>query len=304
MRPLKNFDQVLRTLKKKEPKKFSVARAADIEVLEAVNQAKESGICDAILVGNQPQIETIARKAGIDLSKFEIVHDEDYYNTIKIAIELVRKNHADILMKGLVDTADLISAVLDKDNGLRTDHLLSHVAVFEVRGYKRLILLTDAGLNIAPHFIEKVKIAQNAIELAHKLGIKEPKIAAITAIEKVNYPNMSATLEAAYLAKMSDRHQIKGAIIDGPLALDNAVSIESCRHKGIKSPVAGCADILLMPDIEAGNVLYKSLIYFARAKMAGLVMGAAVPITLVSRSDSHTTKFLSIALSAFVSHRS
>jgi phosphate butyryltransferase len=202
-------------------------------------------------------------------------------------------------MKGLIPTADLLRAVLDKEFGLRTGRVLSHAATFEISGFERLLTVTDGGMNLAPALAQKADIIQNSVALVNALGISPVKVAALAAVEVVN-PDMPATLDAAMLAKMAERGQIKGAIVDGHLALDNAISAEAAAHKGIKSPVAGNVDVLLVPDINAGNVLGKSLIYFAKAKMAGLILGAARPVVVTSRADTHEGKVLSIALGALL----
>jgi phosphate butyryltransferase len=219
---------------------------------------------------------------------------------VEAAVRAVRSGQAQMLMKGLVATSMFLRGVLNKEWGLRKRALLSHVAVFEGREPNRLILLTDVAMNIAPDLGAKVQIIENAVEMAHRLGIARPRVAAIAAVETVT-ADMPATLEAAALAKMSDRGQIKGCVVDGPLALDNALSIEAARHKGIDSPAAGCADVLLMPDIEAGNVLYKALGLLSDRPLAAVILGAAAPVVLTSRADSDETKFNSIALAAAVS---
>lgn len=282
--------------------RVSVAAAEDEEVLLAVKEALEQGIATPLLVGKEEKIRALAEQVGLDLAGIPVVNAEETSTCARQAVELVSSGRADLLMKGLMPTADVLRAVLDKDIGLRTGRILSHVMIYEVPGYDRLFFLTDGGMNPAPDLKQKADIVANAVEAAHALGIAQPKVAALAAVEVVN-PDMPATLDAAALAQMGARGQIKGCIIDGPLALDNAVSPEAARHKGITSPVAGQADILLVPDIEAGNLLGKAMSYFGRARSAGIIVGAKAPVVLVSRADSHEAKLLSIALGVVVARK-
>ena len=254
---------------------------------------------DAILVGNKEEITLIAKNIGMDLNKFEIVNIEDPKKAALHAVELVSTGRADMLMKGLLDTATFLRSVLNKEVGLRTGKLMSHVAVFEIEGIDRLILLTDAAFNTYPELKDKAQIIRNSVVVAKACGISTPKVAPICAVEVVN-ENMQATVDAALLSKMSDRGQIKGCIVDGPLALDNALSIEAAEHKGISGPVAGNADILLLPNIETANVMYKTLTYTANTKNGGILVGTSAPVILTSRADSFETKVNSIALAALV----
>ena len=296
----KNFDDLLSKLKVGKRKKLSVAVAQDEPVLEAVKAAKERGIADAILVGNKEEIEKIATKIDMDLSDFEIIHEEDIKKAALKAIELVSSGVADMVMKGLVDTATFLRSVLNKEVGLRTGNLMSHVAVFEIEGIDRLILLTDAAFNTYPDLKQKVQIINNSVMVAKACGIENIKVAPICAVEVVN-PDMPATVDAALLSKMSDRGQIKGCIVDGPLALDNALSEEAAHHKGITGSVAGRADILLLPNIDVANVMYKTLTYTSNTQNGGILVGASAPVILTSRTDSFETKVNSIALAALVS---
>ena len=296
----RNFNDLLSKLKVAKRKKLSVAVAQDEPVLEAVKAAKERGIADAILVGNKEEIEKIATKIDMDLSDFEIIHEEDIKKAALKAIELVSSGVADMVMKGLVDTATFLRSVLNKEVGLRTGNLMSHVAVFEIEGIDRLILLTDAAFNTYPDLKQKVQIINNSVMVAKSCGIENIKVAPICAVEVVN-PDMPATVDAALLSKMSDRGQIKGCIVDGPLALDNALSEEAAHHKGITGSVAGRADILLLPNIDVANVMYKTLTYTSNTKNGGILVGASAPVILTSRTDSFETKVNSIALAALVS---
>ena len=280
--------------------KIAVAAAADLDVLTAVNDAKMAGIADAILVGDVAETKTLCQQQGIDPALYELENEPDPRLAARRAAALVKQGQAQVMMKGLVGTADFMRAVLDKTEGLGTGRLLSHVVAFEPAGYDRLMLLTDAAINIAPDLAQKVQIVENALQVSRALGNKETKVAMLAAVETVT-ASMKATEDAAMIAKMSERGQIKGCRIDGPLALDNAVSLAAAHHKGIGGDVAGQADLLVVPNIEAGNVLYKALVYFANAPLAGIVVGAAAPVVLTSRADSPATKLNSIALAVVVS---
>lgn len=296
---IKNFEDVLQKVKSLNTKKIAVAVAQDKPVLEAVKDAQEQGIADAILVGDKSKIQEVASEIGMDLSKFEIVEESDNKKAAMKAVQLVSSGKADMLMKGLIDTANFLRAVLNKEVGLRTGMLMSHVGVFEIPNYDRLIFITDAAFNMYPELKDKIDIVKNAVTVANAVGIEKPRVAPICAVEVVN-PNMPATMDASILSKMNDRGQIKGCIIDGPLALDNALSEEAAAHKGVTGPVAGKADILLMPNIEAGNIMYKTLTYTTDCKSGALLVGTSAPVVLTSRSDSHETKMNAIALAALV----
>ncbi|WP_027307587.1 phosphate butyryltransferase [Caloramator sp. ALD01] len=296
---IRTFDEILNKVKCGERKKIAVAVAQDEPVLEAVRDAKNMGLADAVLVGDKEKIQEIANALGINLDDFEVIDEKDNSKAAMKAVELVSTKKADMLMKGLIDTATFLRAVLDKEKGLRTGRVLSHVAVFEVPALQRILLVTDAAMNIAPDLNTKKQILENAVKVAHAIGIEVPKVAPVCAVEVVN-PDMQPTLDAAALSKMNDRGQIKGCIVDGPLAIDNALSEEAAKHKGIKSPVAGQADIILVPNIETGNVMYKTLTYTANAKNGGILVGAAAPVILTSRADSNESKLYSIALACLV----
>ncbi|WP_304626296.1 phosphate butyryltransferase [Sporomusa sp. GT1] len=296
---LRNFEDILNAVKDKAPKRVAVAVAQDDAIMEAVQGAREQKIAEFILVGDREKVHETAGKLGVSLEDVQIIHEPDDRKAAYRAVALVSGGQADVLMKGLINTADLLRAVLDKEIGLRTGRVLSHTAVYELPGFDRLLMVTDGGMNIAPTLQQKADIIQNSVQLARVLGISPAKVAVLAAVEVIN-PDMPATLEAAALTKMADRGQIKGAIVDGPLALDNAISLEAASHKGIKSPVAGMADILVTPDIVAGNILGKSLVYIAKGKIAGLVLGAAKPVVVTSRADTHEAKLMSIALGALL----
>lgn len=299
----KNFDDLLSKVKECRRKKVAVAVAQDEPVLEAIKAAKEKGIADAILVGDKDKIKVVAEKVGLDLTDFEIIHEPDVKKAALFAVQLASTGKADMVMKGLVDTATFLRSVLNKEVGLRTGKVMSHVAVFEIKGYDRLIFLTDVAFNTYPELKEKVQIVNNAVKVAHACGIECPKVAPVCAVEVVN-PNMPATIDASLLSKMSDRGQIKGCIVDGPLALDNALSEEAAKHKGVTGPVAGKADILLLPNIDAGNIMYKTLTYTSDVKNGCLLVGTSAPVILTSRADSFETKVNSIALAAIVAESS
>jgi phosphate butyryltransferase len=296
---VKNFDDLLAKVKSGQIKKVAVAVAQDEPVLEAVKAAQEQGIAEAILVGDEKAIKEVADKIGMDLSKFELIHEPNDLKAALKAVELASKGEADMVMKGLVDTANFLRAVLNKEIGLRTGKLMSHVAVFEIKGIDRLIFLTDAAFNMYPDLKAKTDILNNAVGVAHAVGIDMPKVAPICAVEVVN-TDMPATVDASILSKMNDRGQIKGCIVDGPLALDNALSEEAAKHKKVGGPVAGKADILLLPNIDTANVMYKTLTYTSESRNGGILVGTSVPVILTSRADSFETKMYSIALGALV----
>ena len=281
-------------------KKLVVAAAQDQHSMGAVVRAWKDNVIEPILVGDKESIRNICAENNYDINGVTIVHEPDIEMATQLSVRMVNNHQGDILMKGKVGTSILLKCVLNKEWGLRTGNLLSHFALFEVDTYHKVIAVTDVAMNIAPNLQEKIAIINNSVGCLNKLGYQMPKVAVLGAVEMVN-ENMEATLHAALLSKMNQRDQIRNCIIDGPLAFDNAVSLESARHKGIRSEVAGDTDLLLMPDIEVGNVLYKSLVFFAKARVAALILGARVPIVLTSRSDSEQAKYDSILLSAAAS---
>ena len=297
---LRTFDEVLNKAKDYGPKKMAVASAGAEDVLKAVEAARREGLSDSILVGNKDEIVQIANEMDIDPTNYEIIDQPDKTEATRYAVELVRNKKASILMKGMIGTARILKAILDKEVGLRTDRMLSHVYTLQIKGYDRLLTMTDGAMSISPDLKQKAQIIQNAIYYAHSMGIEKPKVAAIAALELVN-PDMPATVDAACLAKMSERGQIVGGIVDGPLGFDNAISKEAAKHKGVESPVSGEADIVLVPNIESGNIFAKGLVYLAEAVPAGLLLGAKAPVVLVSRSDTAQSKLYSIALGVLMS---
>ncbi|MGJ7912025.1 phosphate butyryltransferase [Neobacillus sp. LXY-1] len=279
-------------------KTIAVAAAEDSEVIDAVIDALSRNLANFILFGDEEKITTILRSKHFNLTpthQLKIVHADSVSMAAELAVKAVSSKSASVLMKGNLPTSVILKSVLNKEYGLRTGNALSHVAVFEIPEYDRFILITDAGMNIAPDLEQKAQIIKNAVTIAKAIGINQPKVAPLAAIETVN-PAMQATMDAAALTIMNKRGQIPGCIVDGPLALDNAISTLAAEHKGIQSEVAGNADILLVPAIEVGNALYKSLIYFAKAKVGAVIAGARAPIVLTSRADSAESKLYSLAL--------
>lgn len=295
------YTRLLARVKGLEPIPTAVAHPCDQESLKGAVFAFQEGIIEPILVGPEAKIRSVAEEFGIDLQGIRIVNARHSHDSAAIAVSLVRTGDAEALMKGSLHTDELMSEVVSRANGLRTSRRISHVFVMEVPTYHRPLLITDAAINIAPTLEEKMHIIQNAIDLAHIIGIPEPKVAILSAVETVN-PKIQSTLDAAALCKMADRGQIKGGILDGPLAFDNAVSIVAAKTKGIKSAVAGHAEILVVPDLESGNMLAKQLEYLANALTAGIVLGTRVPIVLTSRADTAETRIASCVIAALVAH--
>lgn len=299
---MKQMQEIIAKAQQLGRKKLAVASAQEASVLEAVADAFAHGIAEPILVGDPDLIAAAAREAfdgkGVDISPFTIIPEKDLYRSAVKAVELVRNGEAAFLMKGIIDTSLLLKAALNKETGINAGRLASHVAVMEVPTYHKLLLVTDAAINIAPDLPAFIDIINSAVQVARALDVATPKVAMLAAVEKVNPDKMPCTVTASILTQMNRRGQIKSCIIDGPLALDNAISRESARIKKIVSDVAGDADILVAPDIEAGNILYKCLLDLAQARGAGIVMGAAAPIVLTSRADTAETKLASIALAS------
>lgn len=296
---MRKLEELVTQAQQGPPVRVAVAAAAHDLVLQSVQQAVQQGLIVPVLVGREDDVRTVAAAIGWGLDGVRIVPTPTNKAAAAAAVDLVRQGQADILMKGYLHTDEMLRAVLDHEKGLRTDRLLSHVFVLEVPTYHKLLLITDAAINISPQIAEKAAITQNAVDLARSLGVDVPKVAALSSIETVN-PNIPSTVHAACLSKMAERRQIKGAVVDGPLAFDNAISAEAALEKGIASPVSGDVDVMVVPDLDSGNILSKNLEYLGKARLAGIVVGATVPIVLTSRSDPPGARVYSLALAALL----
>ncbi|MDD3525792.1 MAG: bifunctional enoyl-CoA hydratase/phosphate acetyltransferase [Bacteroidales bacterium] len=294
---VRHLDELVEIAKSKRTRKLVLAAAGDEDAMLAVKNATENGIIEPILIGDMQKITAIAKRIDFDISKFETYNEEDKVAASTRACIMIKEGKAGILMKGAVGTGTLMKAVLNKEDGLRSGDTLSHMAVFESPYYHKLLGVTDAAMNVSPDLETKIAIIKNAVEVFHKLDCPNPKVAIVGSVETVN-PRMEATMHAATISMMNYRKQIRGCIIDGPLAIDNAVSRKSAELKDITSDVAGDTDIIIAPDIDSGNILYKTLNFLGGAVSAAVIMGAMAPIVLTSRSDSDRSKFLSIALAA------
>jgi len=295
------YEQLLERCRSMEPVPTAVAHPCEASALAGAVEAGANGLIVPILVGPKDKIHEVAMKAGIDLSKATIVDAPHSHASAAKAVELVRQGTAELLMKGSLHTDELLSAVVARETGLRTGRRISHVFIMDVPTYHKVLIVTDAAINIAPALDDKVDIIQNAIDLAVTLGVAKPKVAILAAVETVS-SKMPATIDAACLCKMADRGQIRHGLLDGPLAFDNAISKDAAKIKGIQSEVAGDPDILLAPDLEAGNMLAKQLSFLANADSAGLVLGARVPIILTSRADSVRSRIASAAVAMQAAH--
>jgi phosphate butyryltransferase len=291
---IRSFDELERLARGGTKKRIALAMAEEADALKAVLQAAARELGEPVLVGQEDRIRELASMERLDLKAFRIVPADGEKECSLQAVALIRSGEAEVLMKGRTATSSLMKAVLDSEHGLKGGGLLSHLTLIESKAYPKLLLMSDPGLNIAPDLAAKASIIENAVRAARHLGVARPKVAIIAAVEKVNPGSMPSTVDAAILSKMADRGQLQNCIVDGPLSLDNALSAHSCEIKGISSPVGGEADILIMPDIEAANVFYKTLGFFTDVRMAGVVVGARVPIVLPSRADSDSVKLDSI----------
>jgi phosphotransacetylase len=295
------YEALLERCRSLQPVPTAVAYPCEASALTGAVEAAQNKLVVPILVGPAGKIAEIARAAGLDLGGIEIIDVPEAHAAAEKAVALVREGRAEVLMKGSLHTDELLSAVVSREKGLRTGRRISHAFLMDVPTYHKVLIVTDAAINIAPTLEDKVDICQNAIDLALSLGVKTPKVAILAAVETVN-SKMPATLDAAALCKMADRGQIKGGLVDGPLAFDNAISKDAAKTKGITSEVAGDPDVLLAPDLEAGNILAKQLSFLANADSAGLVLGARVPIILTSRADSVRSRIASCAVACQVAH--
>jgi phosphotransacetylase len=295
------YEQVLARCRGLEPVPTAVAHPCEASALSAALEAGAKGLITPILVGTAAKIQEVAQQSSLSLGNTRIVDAPHSHAAAARAVALVREGEAELLMKGSLHTDELLGAVVARETGLRTGRRISHVFIMDIPTYHKVLVVTDAAISIAPTLEDKVDICQNAIDLAIALGVAAPKVAILAAVETVT-SKMPATIDAAALCKMADRGQIKGGVLDGPLAFDNAISAEAARVKGISSPVAGDPDILLVPDLEAGNMLAKQLSFLANADSAGLVLGARVPIILTSRADSVRSKIASCAVAVLTAH--
>jgi phosphate acetyltransferase len=295
------YEQLLLRCRHLEPVPTAVAHPCEATALSGAIEAAAIGLIEPILVGPAAKIAEVAAQSGTDIAKTRIVDVPHSQAAAHKAVELVRRGEAEVLMKGSLHTDELLGAVVAKETGLRTGRRISHVFIMDVPTYHKVLVITDAAINIAPALEDKVDICQNAIDLAVSLGVAKPKVAILAAVETVN-SKMPATIDAACLCKMAERGQITSAIVDGPLAFDNAISAKAARIKGIQSDVAGDPDILLVPDLEAGNILAKQLSFLANADSAGLVVGARVPVILTSRADSVRSRIASCAVAMLAAH--
>jgi len=302
---IRSMKELIQAAKEGAALKMAVACAQDAPVLEAVRMACDRNIIIPVLIGDQPKILEEAAKEDIDIRSWEIIHIPDKKDACEEAVRLASEGSVQLIMKGMVDTSIIMKAVLNKTYGLcdKSTGVLSHVGAIEIAGFDRLFYVTDSALNIAPDLNVKAAIIQNAVTVAHALGNPAPKVAALCAVEKVN-EKMPCTLDAAKLEEMNRQGKIGGCVISGPLALDNAVSAEAAAHKGITGAVTGDADILFVPDIEAGNLLIKSMEYFGHAKKAGVIMGAKIPVVLTSRATAPESKMCSIAIGKVIADNS
>jgi phosphate butyryltransferase len=298
---IQNLKELVEHARQLGPASVAVVEAHDPDVLESLAQAESLGLAKPILVGTRAKIEVAAKKAGYALKPELLVQTSGEDASIRASIDLVRDGKADLLMKGKVTTANLIRGILDKERGLRTGRLLSQVIVFQVPSISRLMIMTDGAINIAPTLAQKADITRNAISVAHAIGIAEPKVVLLAALEFVN-PEMPATVDAAALVQMNRRGQITGAYLEGPLAMDVPLSRFAAERKNIQSPVVEATDIFIAPDIEAANILYRAILYFAKGESGGIVVGARVPLVLLSRAETPETKIHSIALALLVQH--
>jgi phosphate acetyltransferase len=298
---MSKFDDLLKRCKGLEPIPTAVAHPCEASALAGAIEAADLGLIKAILVGPAAKIRGIAKEAKIKLGDVEIIDTAHSHEAAAQAVQLVREGKAELLMKGSLHTDELLGAVVARETGLRTARRMSHVFLMDVPTYHKPIIVTDAAINIAPTLEDKVDICQNAIDIARVMGVKKPKVAILAAVETVT-SKMPATIEAAALCKMADRKQITGGLLDGPLAFDNAISKEAAKTKGIASEVAGDPDILLVPDLESGNMVAKLLSFLANAESAGLVLGARVPIILTSRADSVRSRIASCAVAMLAAH--
>jgi len=296
---MRDFNELLNIALKCPPKRVAVIAAHEPEVLKCIMEAYTIGLADCILYGDEKAIPIIAGEIGADLRPHRIVHQPGVEEATRMAVAAVREGRADILMKGKVTTQVVLKEVVNRERGLRNGNLLSHVALFEVPGFDRIMIISDAALNIEPNLEQKIAMVNNAADVAHLIGIQYPKVAIISGNEAVN-PDMPSSIDAAILSKMAERNQIKGCSVDGPLSLDLAISVEAAKAKGVKGDVAGHADILIMPNIDAANTLYKTISFLFHAPINGVIVGGRAPVIITSLADLARAKLYSIALCVII----
>lgn len=297
---IRNFAQLLEAALARAPKRVAIVGGGQRQTLHAARLARGMGLAQCILFDDPGRLQFIAEEEGVDLTGMEIIEERDMIQAAYRAVEMIHAEEADLVMNGRALPVELMKAALDRERGLRIGKVITDVSIFEIPDFDRLILVSDVAIVVSPNLAQKVAIVQNAIDTAIELGVQEPKVAILAATEMVN-PEMPANMDAANLSKMAERGQIRGGFVDGPLALDNAISLKAAEMKGIDSRVAGCADILITPDVESGNILAKAITYFAKGHMAGVVVGAKCPIVMPSRSDPPEQKLLSLALGVYLS---
>ena len=293
------FDAMIEAARQTGPVQIAVAAAHDPEVLRAVGRAQAEGMVQATLVGDWPAIEAYAAQTGVALGEATILHEPDPRAAARAVVDLAREGRAGVVVKGQIKTAELLGVALNRDVGIRGRGLLTHVALFELPGMDRLIYLSDSGVVVYPDVYQKLEIINNVVAVARLFGVTEPKVAILAASDTV-HPKIPASIDALALAKMAEQGWVEGALVDGPLALEVAISPRAAQLEESDSPIAGLADVLIVPNVEAGNIVAKGLLYFARARMAGLVVGARVPIIISSRADSAETRYLSLAMAAIL----
>ncbi|MGQ9567700.1 MAG: bifunctional enoyl-CoA hydratase/phosphate acetyltransferase, partial [Anaerolineae bacterium] len=296
---IRTLDEMVEEARRLGPKTAAVAAAADPEVLVAMDEAEREGLAHSILVGDAPRMERLRAELGLTLAHAEVVHEPDVHRAAAQAVALARAGRAQIVVKGQLKTSDLLGVALDRERGLRDRHLLAHVGVFEVPGFDRLLYISDSGVVLYPDIYQKLEILRMAVDVAHRFGLREPKVAILSASELV-HPKMRSSVEALALAKMAEQGWVEGAVVEGPLTLDVAVSPAAAAAKGVEGAVAGQADLLIVPGVEAGNTMAKAIQYFGEGRMAGLVVGAKVPIIINSRADTAETRFLSLAMAVIL----
>ncbi|MCX5974786.1 MAG: bifunctional enoyl-CoA hydratase/phosphate acetyltransferase [bacterium] len=298
----RDFSQVLAQAKAFPVQKAAVVSPEEENTLWGIEEARKAGLVAPILLGDEGKLRKLAAKLDLALSNYQLIPCRNAEDSASQGVDLCRNGQADLLVKGFLPTPTFLRAVLHKERGIASGKLLSHVAIFQLNSMDRLLFLSDGGMVVLPTLQQKLEILKNALEVCHALGIAEPKVAVLASVETVS-EELPATTDAAILAMMWQRKQIKGCILDGPLALDNAINPEALKEKAIDSPVGGCADLLLVPNIESGNLLGKSLVHFGGGLMAGAIQGARVPIVLVSRVDPPESKLYSIAVSTLIACR-